>query len=916
MATKKYVYLFSKDKCDGNGLMKELLGGKGANLAEMANIGLPVPAGITITTEACTEYYKNNKKLPEDVDTQMVAGLKELEKINGKKLGDANDPLLVSVRSGAKMSMPGMMDTILNLGLNDKSVEGIAKKTGNERFAWDSYRRFIAMFGDVVMNVEKSKFEHMIREMKKNRKVDDDTKLTISDLKELVAQYKALYKKETGHDFPQDPLVQLRGSRDAVFTSWNNPRAITYRRMYKIPDEIGTAVSIQSMVFGNKGNSSATGVAFTRNPSTGENEFFGEYLLNAQGEDVVAGIRTGKKISDMGKELPKTHKELLMVRAKLEEHFKDVQDFEFTVEEGTLYMLQTRNGKRTGPAAVRIAVEMEKEGLIDKKTALKMVDPVLLEQLLHPMFDPKAKYEVLTKGTVGTPGAGTGVVVFDADEAVEIHESKGLPVILVREETCPDDIHGMAVSNGVVTCVGGATAHAIVVGRQMGKACVCGCKEIHIDFKSRTMTVHGKTVKAGEWISVDGSKCEIVMGKVPLIIPENNKFYDTLMKWVDEFRTMEVWANADTPKDATLARQFGAQGIGLCRTEHMFFAEDRIPVVQEMIMATEKYYDKDERVRKEAHAKLQGALDQLLVMQRDDFYGILKAMHDLPVTIRLLDPPLHEFLPSREKIMDELRELSMNEENLKVIDAKIKLYEIVKQLHEINPMLGHRGCRLALTYPEIAEMQIRAIFEAACQLEKEKCHVKPEIMIPVVCHVNEFNPLKDLTHKIAKEIMDKTGVKVHYMVGTMIELPRACVTADEIAKDAEFFSFGTNDLTQTTLGFSRDDAERKFIGTYIDKKILSVNPFEVLDRNGVGELMKIAVAKGKSARPNIQLGICGEHGGEPNSVEFCYSIGLDYVSCSPKRVPVARLAAALARIKSDKEETAPKAEKKSKSASK
>ena len=912
---KKYVYLFSKEKNDGNGTMKDLLGGKGANLAEMAKIGLPVPAGITITTEACIEYYKNGEKVPKEVEDQMIEGLKELEKINGKKLGDKNDPLLVSVRSGAKMSMPGMMDTILNLGLNDESVEGLVKKTKNERFAWDSYRRFIAMYGDVVMGVEKSHFEQLIRAMKKNRKVSDDTQLTTDDLKLLVKEFKALYKKESGKDFPQEPLEQLRGARNAVFQSWNNPRAITYRRMYKIPDEIGTAVNVQTMVFGNKGDSSATGVAFTRNPSTGENEFFGEYLLNAQGEDVVAGIRTGKKIVDMGKELPKTYKELLQVRQILESNFKDVQDFEFTVEEGKLYMLQTRNGKRTGQAAVRIAVEMQQEGLIDKKQALKMVDPVLLEQLLHPMFDPKAKYEVLTKGTVGTPGAGTGVVVFDADEAVEVHEKQGVPVILVREETCPDDIHGMAVSNGVVTCVGGATAHAIVVGRQMGKACVCGCKEIHIDFKSKKMTVHGKTVKAGEWISVDGTKCEIVLGKVPLIIPENNKFYDTLMKWVDEFRTMEVWANADTPKDATLARQFGAQGIGLCRTEHMFFAEDRIPVVQEMILATEKYYDKDERVRKDAHAKLQGALDQLLVMQRDDFYGILKAMRDLPVTIRLLDPPLHEFLPAREKIMDELRETSMNEENLKVIDAKIKLYEIVKQLHEINPMLGHRGCRLALTYPEIAEMQIRAIFEAACQLEKEKIHVKPEIMIPVVCHVNEFNPLKELTHKVAKEIMDKTGVKVHYMVGTMIELPRACVTADEIAKEAEFFSFGTNDLTQTTLGFSRDDAERKFIGIYIDKKILSVNPFEVLDRNGVGELMKIAVAKGKSARPTIQLGICGEHGGEPNSVEFCYELGLNYVSCSPKRVPVARLAAALSRLKNESCD-APKAEKKSKSASK
>lgn len=894
---KKMIYFFGGKQTEGKQDMKALLGGKGANLASMAQQGFQVPPGFTITTEVCIDYHRNGGKVPAGLDEDMKKYVKMLEKETGKELGGKTNPLLVSVRSGALFSMPGMMDTILNLGLNDQTVEALTKKTKNERFAWDSYRRFIAMFGDVAMDVEKAHFEHALRDMKKKKGYGNDTDMKTADWKELVKQFKAIYKKQTGKDFPQDPMEQLKLARNAVFASWNNPRAVVYRNMNKIDHDLGTAVNIQSMVFGNMGNTSATGVAFTRDPSTGENILFGEYLINAQGEDVVAGIRTGKQIAkDMPKELPKAYKELLKIKTQLEKHYRDVQDFEFTIEDGKLYMLQTRNGKRTARAALKIAVDLQKEGLITKEAALLQVDPNQLEQLLHPSFSPKAKYTPLTKGAVGTPGAGVGRIVFDPEEAVEWH-NRGESIILVREETCPDDIKGMAVAKGIVTVVGGATAHAIVVGRQMGKACVCGCKEIVLDQVNKTMTVGDTVLKEGDWLSVDGGKCDVVHGKVDVEVPKQDKYYDTFMKWIGEKLEMGVWANADTPEHAKQSREFGATGIGLCRTEHMFFAPDRLPHVQDMIMATVNYFHRDEAVRAKARARVKRDIDILLKFQEEDFYGILKAMDGYTVTIRLLDPPLHEFLPHEADLMDKIKLTVPTLENLPEIKKTIEEVEIVRSLHEVNPMLGHRGCRLGLTYDELYEMQVEAIMRAACRLKKEKKNPKPDIMIPLVALEGELKQLRAMSERIAENVMKETGVKVEYHIGTMIELPRACAVADQIAQHAEFFSFGTNDLTQTTFGFSRDDAERKFFAVYADKKVMPINPFEALDQVGVGELMKMAVTKARSVRPDIKLGICGEHGGEPTSVDFCYRLGLAYVSCSPKRIPVALHASVIATLR-------------------
>jgi len=880
---KKLIYFFGNGKADGTGTMKDLLGGKGAGLAEMTNAGVPVPPGFTITTEVCNLFYDLGKRVPEGLDGEMRDFMKKMEDaLGGKfKFGDLDRPLLVSVRSGSKFSMPGMMDTVLNLGLNDRTINGLIRMSGNERFAWDAYRRFIQMFGNVVMGIEKDAFEHIIHDVKKKRKLKLDIDMTSEDLKGLVAKFKARVRQIMKRDFPQDVWEQLTMSRDAVFGSWNNPRAITYRKLNDIPGNLGTAVNVQAMVFGNMGDTSATGVGFTRDPSTGAKVFYGEYLTNAQGEDVVAGIRTPHPIADLEKEMPEVYRQLREITNKLERHYRDVQDFEFTVQEGKLFMLQTRTGKRTAHAAVKIAVDMVQEGLITREEAVLRVEPASLDQLLHPVIDPKAKVEVIARGLPASPGAASGKVVFTADEAVR--RAKTEKVILVRPETTPDDIHGMDAAKGILTARGGMTSHAAVVARGMGKPCVAGCESIRVDLKAEKFFVGPYTVKMGDFITIDGGTGRVIVGKVQTKDPEVSGDFGTLMKWADEFRTLGVRANADIPRDAKMARQFGAEGIGLCRTEHMFFAEDRLSIVQQMILATTT----------EGREK---ALNKLLPMQRSDFKGLFEVMAGLPVTIRLLDPPLHEFLPKREELMVEIAVMQAKKASKAVVAKKEKLLHRIEELHEFNPMLGHRGCRLGIVYPEITRMQARAIIEAACELAKKGKKVVPEIMVPLVGMKKELEHQKELIKRTADEVMQKKGVKIDYLVGTMIELPRAALVADEIAKDAEFFSFGTNDLTQTTFGFSRDDAG-KFINHYTENGIMEKDPFQTLDQEGVGLLVKMGVTKGRATRKDLKVGICGEHGGDPASVEFCFKVGLNYVSCSPFRVPIARLAAAQAKLK-------------------
>lgn len=876
--TKKYVYSFR----EGNATMRSLLGGKGANLAEMVKIGLPVPMGFTVTTEACLKYYDEGEKISEEILSQIYEALENLENEMGKKLGDNDDPLLVSVRSGAVISMPGMMDTILNLGLNDESVKGLAAKTNNDRFAYDSYRRFIQMFGNVVMEVEHSNFEEIIESVKQKKNVTLDTEVDAEGWQEVIKLYKEKIKEVTGRDFPQDPKEQLLMAVEAVFKSWNNQRAQVYRRINKIPDDLGTAVNVQTMVFGNKGDDSGTGVAFTRNPATGENKIYGEFLINAQGEDVVAGIRTPQSIDQLKEVMPDVYKQFTDVCQLLENHYKDMQDIEFTIENGKLYILQTRSGKRTAQSAVKIAVDMVKEGRIDKKEAVLRVPADQLETLLHRRIDPDAKVEAVAKGLPASPGAASGKVVFDPDEA-EALGNEGEKVILVRTETTPDDIHGIVLAQGVLTSRGGMTSHAAVVARGMGKPCVSGCEAVRIDYEKEEFQVGDTVVKKGDIITIDGSTGEVIVGEVPLIEPELSDEFNEILSWADEVRTLKVRANADTPKDAKIALDFGAEGIGLCRTEHMFMAPDRLPIVQQMIMSETK------EEREEALAKL-------LPIQQEDFEGIFEVMNGLPVTIRLLDPPLHEFLPNAEELIMEIEELKAKGSS-EELAAKQEMLKKVRALSEMNPMLGLRGCRLGLLYPEIYIMQVKAILKAACNLTKRGIKVIPEIEIPLVGHELELKNLREVVEKTAEEVFAEEGTKVDYFIGTMIELPRACLTAEDIAKSADFFSFGTNDLTQTTFGFSRDDAEGKILPHYIEQKILTDSPFIVLDRQGVGSLMKMAVEKGRQEKPDLLIGICGEHGGEPSSVEFCHMINLDFVSCSPFRVPIARLAAAQAQIK-------------------
>ncbi|HEX3027987.1 MAG TPA: pyruvate, phosphate dikinase [Clostridia bacterium] len=872
----KYVYLFS----EGNASMRNLLGGKGANLAEMTGLGLPVPRGFTVTTEACTRYYEDGKVIAKEIEDEIYTMLAKTEGIVGKKFGDPSNPFLVSVRSGARASMPGMMDTILNLGLNDIVVEGLAKLTSNERFAFDSYRRFIQMFSDVVMEIEKPKFEKILDAVKKENGATYDTDLTAANLKEVVKRYKELYKKEKGTDFPQDPKVQMMESIKAVFRSWDNPRAIIYRRLNDIPGDWGTAVNVQEMVYGNMGNDSGTGVAFTRNPSTGEKKLYGEFLMNAQGEDVVAGIRTPQTIDQMKEINADAYNQFVNIADTLEKHYRDMQDMEFTIEKGKLFMLQTRNGKRTAAAALKIAVDLVNEGMATKEEAVLKVDPKQLDALLHPNFEPKALKAAVpvAKGLPASPGAATGKVYFEAEDAVEAVKNGEKKVVLVRLETSPEDIEGMHVSQGILTGRGGMTSHAAVVARGMGTCCVAGCSEVKINEEEKYfLDKNGKRYNEGDWISLDGSAGNVYGTQLPTIDPEMTGDFATLMGWADELRTLKVRTNADTPKDAAQAMKFGAEGIGLCRTENMFFEPDRIPAMREMIVARTE----DQRRK---------ALDKLLPMQRSDFEGLFTEMKGYPVTIRFLDPPLHEFLPQADEDIAALaKEMGMTFEELK---------GIVSDLHEFNPMMGHRGCRLTVTYPEIAEMQTRAVIEAAINVNAKGMQVIPEIMIPLVGEVKELKYVKDVVVKTADEVIAKAGVKLTYKVGTMIEIPRAALTADDIAKEAEFFSFGTNDLTQMTFGFSRDDAG-KFLDAYYTKKIYESDPFARLDQTGVGKLVKMAAELGKKTRPDIKLGICGEHGGDPSSVEFCHRVGLNYVSCSPFRVPIARLAAAQAAIKKE-----------------
>lgn len=869
--SKKYVYLFS----EGDASMRNLLGGKGANLAEMTRLGFPVPEGFTVSTEACTRYYEDGRKIGDDILEQIKEALAKTESIVGKKFGDPKNPLLLSVRSGARASMPGMMDTILNLGLNDEVVVGLAELTGNERFAYDSYRRFIQMFSDVVMGVPKSTFETIIDELKEEKGVKLDTELDAGDMKELVKRFKAYFKEQKGFDFPQDPQEQLMEAVKAVFRSWENPRAIAYRRMNDIPSSWGTAVNVQRMVFGNMGNTSGTGVAFTRNPSTGEKKLYGEYLINAQGEDVVAGIRTPQPIAQLEQDMPEVYAQFVEIADKLEKHYKDMQDMEYTIENGKLYMLQTRNGKRTAAAALKIAVDLVEEGMNTVEEAILKVDPKQLDSLLHPTFKPEALKAAtpIAKGLPASPGAACGKIYFTAEDAVAA-AAKGEKVVLVRLETSPEDIEGMNAAEGILTARGGMTSHAAVVARGMGKCCVAGCDEIKVNEEEKQFTVNGVTYKEGDYISIDGNTGNVYAGIIETQEASLTGYFEKFMKWADELRVLKVRTNADTPRDAQQAVKFGAEGIGLCRTEHMFFAEDRIPAVREMIVA------KTTEQREKALAKL-------LPMQRGDFEELFRAMKGYPVTIRFLDPPLHEFLPTDDEDIKALaKEMGITFEELK---------QTVADLHEFNPMLGHRGCRLAVTYPEIAAMQTRAVIEAAIIVNKEGLNVVPEIMIPLVGDVKELKYVKDVVVKTAEEVMKEHGVTLEYKVGTMIEVPRAAVTADEIAKEAEFFSFGTNDLTQMTFGFSRDDAG-KFLEDYYNKKIFESDPFAKLDQNGVGKLVKMAAELGRKTRPDLKLGICGEHGGDPSTVEFCHNIGLDYVSCSPYRVPIARLAAAQAAV--------------------
>ena len=890
---EKYVYFFGGGKTDGNGTMKDVLGGKGAGLAEMTNAGLPVPPGFTIVTSACRLHFQNHNQTPADIINQKDEALTKLEALLGQKLGDASNPLLVSVRSGAKFSMPGMMDTILNLGMNDTVVEVIARKSNNPRFAYDSYRRFIQMFGNVVMEIPKHKFEHVFDGQKKKKRIKLDTELTAEDLKAVIADYKKVVRKEAGKNFPQDPQVQLNMAIEAVFRSWYNARAQTYRRMNKISDDLGTAVNVQTMVFGNLGDTSGTGVGFTRDPATGAKEFYGEFLMNAQGEDVVAGVRTPVPIKELEKIMPEVYQELREITTRLEKHYKDVQDFEFTIQDGTLYMLQTRNGKRTGPAALRIAVDMVKEGLLTSKEALLRVEPEQLNQLLHPVLDESKPLKVIAKGLPASPGAAVGCVVFTADDAVI--KGKSGPVVLVRGETTPDDIHGMEVAVGILTSRGGMTSHAAVVTRGMGKPCVAGCGEIEVDDKKHLIKVGSLVIKEGDWISLDGSNGRVILGKVDLVEPDpQSGVFAEFMKWADESRELGVRANADIPRDALKAREFGAEGIGLCRTEHMFFAKDRLPHVQSMIMACKETQDPKEAARYEKERR--AALAKLLPMQRKDFYGLFKAMDGLPVTIRTLDPPLHEFLPKREELMVEIATLEITKKRSPKLPQLKKLLEVVEGLHEFNPMLGLRGCRLGIMYPEITEMQARAIFEAACDCKKKGIDAKPEVMIPLVGDVKELQAQKEIVNRVAKEVFQKKGIEVHYLVGTMIELPAAALSAGEIAQEAEFFSFGTNDLTQTTFGISRDDCA-KIINAYVKAKIWPADPFAVLDPKRVGRLLKLATKEGRETREKLKVGICGEHGGDPSSIEVCAEAGLNYVSCSPYRVPIARLAAAQAALK-------------------
>ncbi len=874
---QKYVYFFGGGKAEGKGDMKDTLGGKGAGLAEMTNAGLPVPPGFTISTEVCRIFYENKGKLGSDIQKQVDEALARLESVTEQKLGSTERPLLVSVRSGAKFSMPGMMDTILNLGLNDTTVKALAKRTGNERFAWDSYRRFIQMYGNVVLQIEKREFDEIFDHIKEKAGAKLDTEIPVLSLQELVKQYKGLVKERTKTDFPEDPRQQFQGAINAVFGSWRNPRAIHYRRMNKISEELGTAVNVQTMVFGNMGNTSGTGVGFTRNPSTGEREFYGEFLINAQGEDVVAGIRTPTPIRELDRVMPECYRQLREITDRLERHYRDMQDFEFTIQENRLYMLQTRNGKRTGKAAVKIAADMVKEGLITPEEAVMRVEPLQLDQLLHPILDPKAKTKELAQGLPASPGAVSGRIVFSAEDAVA--QAKQGRVVLVRKETVPDDIHGMEVAVGILTSRGGMTSHAAVVARGMGKCCVVGAEAIKIDERNKLLMAGNKQLREGDWITLEGSSGKIFEGQVATVEPDPaSGDFAAFMGMADQIRRLGIRANADIPRDAEVARKFGAEGIGLCRTEHMFFAEDRLPHVQKMILAN------TEPERREH-------LNKLLPFQRADFEGLFRAMDGLPVTIRLLDPPLHEFLPKREELMVEIAVLRAKNGAPSQIAEKEKLLQRVETLHEFNPMLGHRGCRLGITYPEISEMQCRAIFEAACKLQKEGRTVKPEIMIPLVGLPKEFEEQKAIVDRVAEEVFTQTGAKVEYTVGTMIELPRAVVVADKIAESAEFFSFGTNDLTQTTFGFSRDDAG-KIIVDYMAKGILKADPFQELDRDGVGVLVRMGIEKGRSTRSNLKIGICGEHGGDPSSIEFCDEVGLDYVSCSPYRVPIARLAAA------------------------
>ncbi len=857
MASTRFVYDFDEPSAGG----RELLGGKGAGLAEMTQMGVPVPAGFTITTDACRAYMSNGKTLPDGLGEEIERHVSALQEKAGKRFGDANDPLLVSVRSGAAVSMPGMMDTILNLGLNDEAVQGLAGTTGNERFANDSYRRLIQMYGEVVDGIDGHGFEQELTDLKRARGVAQDVDLTADDLADLIETYKAIYNEETGRDFPQDAREQLTRAVRAVFDSWDSPRAQVYRRTYGIPDDLGTAVNVVQMVFGNKGDESGTGVAFTRDPSTGEQGLYGEFLPNAQGEDVVAGIRTPAPLAEMRGKLPHAFEQLLETMRRLEEHYRDMQDIEFTVEDQELYLLQTRSAKRTAAAAVKAAVDMVDEGLISREDAIARIDPAQLDQLLHPMLDPTAHWEVAAKGLNASPGAASGKIVLDADTA-ELRGKAGESVILVRWETTPDDIHGLIQAAGILTAHGGMTSHAAVVARGMGKPCVAGCDALSIDISARTITLRGQTLSEGDVLTIDGGTGAVIVGEVPLVAPQVNDDLETVLGWGDEHRRLRVRANADTPEDAAKAREFGAEGIGLCRTEHMFMAEERLPVVREMIMA-----DGEEGRRK--------ALDKLLPMQQGDFEAIFEAMAGLPVTIRLLDPPLHEFLPSLEQATDE------------------RMRRRIKQLQEANPMLGTRGCRLGLQWPEVYEMQVRAVIRAARAVE-ERTGEAPlvEIMHPLVAFEEELRRLRELTVHVAEQ----EAPEVEYLCGTMIELPRACVRADEIAAQADFFSFGTNDLTQTALGFSRDDAEGKFLTYYLEEGVLKKNPFETLDVSGVGDLMRIAVERGRATKPHLKLGICGEHGGEPKSVAFCHELGLDYVSCSPYRVPLARLAAAQAAL--------------------